>query len=57
MEGETQSVGKPSSPHAGSPGDSQCAQSFTRNAQTEHATDLYDPPYTEISTVDTHTER
>ena len=35
MEVETRSVGKPSSPHADSRGDPQCAQSFARDAQTQ----------------------
>ena len=34
VEVETQSVGKPSSPHVDSPSDPQCAQSSTGDAQT-----------------------
>ena len=34
VEVETRSIGKPSSPHADSPGDSQCAQSSVGDAQT-----------------------
>ena len=57
MEVETWSVGKPSSPHVDSPGNSQCTQSSTRDAQTQLAVDPSDPSYAQISTVDTHTKR
>ena len=54
---ETRSVGKPSSPHANSTGDSQCAQSSVGDAQTQSAADPCDHPYAQISTVDTQIER
>ena len=61
VEVETRSVGKPSSPHANSPGDSQCAQSSVGDAQTQSAADPCDHPcdhpYAQISTVDTQIER
>ena len=53
VEVETWSVGKPSSPHVDSPGDSQCAQSSIGDAQTQPTADQCDPPYTQISTIDT----
>ena len=57
MEVETRSVGKLSSPHDDSLGDSQCAQSFAGDAQMQPAADPCDPPYALISAVDTQTER
>ena len=57
MEVETQSIGKPSSPHAESLGDPQCAQSSTGDAQTHPDVDPCEPPYTQIPTADTQTER
>ena len=57
VEVETRSVGKPSSPYADSSGDSQCAQSFTRDAQTQSAVDPCDHPYTHISAANTQTEK
>ena len=54
---ETRSVGKPLSSHADSPSDSQCAQSFTGDAQMQPAVDPCNPPYAQISTIDTQTER
>ena len=54
---ETRSVGKPSSPHIDSPGDSQCVQSSTGDAQTQLTADPCDPLYAQISTADTQTER
>ena len=57
VEVETQSVGKPSSPHVDSPGNLQCAQSFAEDAQTQPDVDLCDPPYSQISATDTQTER
>ena len=54
---ETQSGGKPSSPHADSPNDSQCVQSSTGDDQMQLAADLCDPPYAQISTADTQTEK
>ena len=54
---ETRSEGKPSSPHADSLGDSQCAQSSAGDAQMQPAADPCDPPYTQISAADTQTER
>ena len=57
MEVETWSIGKPSSPHADSLGDPQCAQLSVRNAQTQPDVDPCDPPYTQISTTNTQTER
>ena len=56
MEVETWSVGKLSSPHDDSLGDSQCAQSFAGDAQMQPAADPCDPPYALISAVDTQTE-
>ena len=57
VEVETQSVGKPSSPHADSPGDSQWAQSSTENAQMQPAVDPYDPLYAQISITNAQTKR
>ena len=57
VEVETRSVGKPSSSHVDSPGDSQWVQSSTGDAQTQLTTDPCDPPYAQISTTDTQTER
>ena len=57
MEVETRSVGKPSSPHADSPGNSQCAQSSVRDAQTQPDVDPCNPPYAQIPIADTQTER
>ena len=54
---ETQSIGKPSSPHADYSGNPQCTQSFAGDAQTQLTTDPCDPPYAQISTTDTQTER
>ena len=54
---ETRSVGKPSSPHVDSPDDSECAQFFARDAQTQPDVDPCDRPYAQISVVDTQTER
>ena len=53
---ETLSVDKPSSPHANSPGNSQCAQSSTEDAQMQPTTDPYDPLYAQIPTTDVQTE-
>ena len=54
---ETWSGGKPSSPHADSPGDSQYAQSSTGDDQMQPAVDSCDPPYTQISTANTQIEK
>ena len=54
---ETRSGGKPSSPHADSPDDSQCAQSSVEDAQTQPTANPCDPPYAQISTTNTQTER
>ena len=54
---ETRSGGKPSSPHADSPGDSQCAQSSAGDDQMQLAADPCDPPYAQISAVDTQTKK
>ena len=57
VELETWSIGKSSSLHADSPGNSQCALSFVGDAQTQLATDLCDLPYAQISAGDTQTKR
>ena len=57
VEVDTRSVGKPSSPHVDSPGDSQCVQSSIGDAQTQPTVDQCDPPYTQISAIDTQTKR
>ena len=57
MKVETRSVGKPSFPHADSPGDSQCTQSSDGDAQNQPVADPCDPPYVQISIADTQTER
>ena len=54
---ETQSKGKPLFPHVDSPDDSQHAQSFVGDYQMQPAIDPCDPPYTQISTTNTQTER
>ena len=54
---ETRSGGKPSSPHVDSPGDSQCAQSSVGDDQMQFAANPCDPPYTQISTANTQTEK
>ena len=54
---ETWSVGKPSSPHADSPSDFQCAQSSVGNAQMQLVDDPCDPSYAQISATDTQIER
>ena len=54
---ETQSIGKPSSPHAESLGDPQYAQSSTGDAQTHPDVDPCEPPYSQISVIDTQTDR
>ena len=54
---ETQSFGKPSSTHADSPSDSQCAQSSIGDALTQSAANPCDPPYAQIFVIDTQTER
>ena len=48
---------QPSSPHADSPDDSQCAQSSVEDAQTQPTANPCDPPYAQISTTNTQTER
>ena len=45
VEMETRSVGKPSSTHADSSGDSQCSQFFAVDAQTQSDADPWDRPY------------
>ena len=57
VEVETRSIGKPSSSHADFSGDSQCALSSTRDAQTQPVVDPYDLPYAQISAGDTQTKR
>ena len=57
VEMETRSVGKPSSPHVDYPGDSQCAQSSTGDAQMQFVANPYDPPYAQISATCAHTKR
>ena len=57
VEVKTWSVGKPSSPHVDSPGDSQCALSSTRDAQTQPIVDQCDLPYAQIYVGDTQTKR
>ena len=54
---ETRSEGKPSSPHADSHGDSQCAQSSVGDAQMQCAVDPCDPPYAQITATDTQTKK
>ena len=54
---ETRSRGKPSSPHADSPSDSQCTQSSVGNDQMQPAADPCDPLYAYISVVDAQTEK
>ena len=48
MEVETWSEGKPSSPHADSPDDSQCAQYSTGDARMYPAVNPYAPLYAQI---------
>ena len=57
VEMETWSIGKPSSPHADSHGDSQCAQSSVGDAQMQFAVDPCDPPYAQIAATDTQTKK
>ena len=57
MEVETGSGSKPSSPHVNSPSDSQCTQSSIGDDQMQPTAYPCDPPYTQISTVDTQTEK
>ena len=45
---ETRSKGKPSSPHADSPDDSQCAQYSTGDARMYPAVNPYAPLYAQI---------
>ena len=54
---ETMSIGKPSSPHADFPDDSQCTQSYVENAQMQSAVDPYNPLYAQISVADAQTKR
>ena len=54
---ETRSGGKPSSPHADSPGDSQYAQSSTGDDQMQPVANPCDPSYAQIFAVDTQTEK
>ena len=54
---ETRSLGKSSSPHVDSPGDSQCTQSSAGYAQTQSVTNPCDPPYAQIFAADTQTKR
>ena len=54
---ETRSEGKPSSPHADSPSNSQCSQSSVGDAQMQSITDPYAPLYAQIYVIDAQTER
>ena len=54
---ETQNGGKPSSPRADSLGSSQDAQSSVGDDQMQFAANPCDPPYTQISTANTQTEK
>ena len=54
---ETRSGGKPSSPHADSPDNSQCAQSSVGDDQMQSAANPCDPPYAQISYAYTQTEK
>ena len=57
MKVETQSGGKPSSPHADSSGDSQYAQSSAGDDQMQHVANPCDPSYAQIFAIDTQAEK
>ena len=54
---ETGSGGKPLSLHTDSPGYSQYSQSSARDDQMQSVADSCDPPYAQISVVDTQIEK
>ena len=54
---ETQSIGKPSSPHADYSGNPQCTQSFAGDAKTQPNVDPCESPYALISATDTQVEK
>ena len=54
---ETQSIGKPSSPHADYSSNPQCTQSFAGDAQTQPIVDPCESLYALISATDTQVEK